>query len=172
MGEREGPTGDVTLQTSMGDITLELYWNEAPRTCKNFYELADKGYYNNVVFHRIIHDFMIQGGDPTGTGRGGESIYGGKFEDEISKALKHTGAGVISMANSGPNTNGSQFFVTLAPTRHLDGKHTVFGRVCSGMDVVKRMGQVRTDQRDRPVESVKILQAHTCSDTNNDMSLA
>ena len=93
----------------------------------NFLELANRGYYNNVTFHRIIKDFMIQGGDPTGTGRGGKSIYGDKFEDEITKQLKHTGAGILSMANSGPNTNGSQFFVTLAPTPWLDGKHTIFG---------------------------------------------
>lgn len=96
-------------------------------TPSNFLELANRGYYNNVTFHRIIKDFMIQGGDPTGTGRGGKSIYGDKFEDEITKQLKHTGAGILSMANSGPNTNGSQFFVTLAPTPWLDGKHTVFG---------------------------------------------
>ena len=93
----------------------------------NFLELANRGYYNGVTFHRIIKDFMIQGGDPTGTGRGGKSIYGDKFEDEITKQLKHTGAGILSMANSGPNTNGSQFFITLAPTPWLDGKHTVFG---------------------------------------------
>eukprot|EP01043_Picozoa_sp_COSAG02_P006955 COSAG02_NODE_204_length_29210_cov_36.596579_3_plen_133_part_00 len=98
--------------------------------CSNFLELANRGYYNNITFHRIIKDFMIQGGDPTGTGRGGKSIYGDKFEDEITKQLKHTGAGILSMANSGPNTNGSQFFVTLAPTPWLDGKHTIFGARC------------------------------------------
>lgn len=100
---------------------------------------------------------MIQGGDPTGTGRGGSSIYGDKFEDEISKELKHTGAGILSMANAGPNTNGSQFFITLAPTPWLDGKHTIFGRVKSGMSVVKRMGLVPTDKEDRPAEELKIL---------------
>ncbi|KAJ2744012.1 hypothetical protein GGI20_003312 [Coemansia sp. BCRC 34301] len=153
----------------MGNISVELYWNEAPKTCKNFYELAAKGYYNGVVFHRIIAGFMIQGGDPTGTGRGGKSIYGGKFEDEITKQLKHTGAGILSMANSGPNTNGSQFFITLAPTPHLDNKHTVFGRVCRGMDVVERMGKVRTDASDRPVESVKII---SCSTGSDEMAVA
>jgi peptidyl-prolyl cis-trans isomerase-like 1 len=102
---------------------------------------------------------MIQTGDPTGTGRGGSSIYGERFEDEISPSLKHTGAGILSMANSGPNTNGSQFFITLAPTPWLDGKHTIFGRVTRGMGVVKRMGLVRTGAEDRPVEEVRIVRA-------------
>ncbi|KAJ2812349.1 Peptidyl-prolyl cis-trans isomerase-like 1 [Coemansia sp. 'formosensis'] len=154
-------SNNIILHTSMGDIAVELYWNETPRTSKNFYALATQGYYNNVVFHRIIPGFMIQGGDPTGTGRGGKSVYGEKFEDETTKKLKHTGAGILSMANSGPNTNGSQFFITLAPTPHLDGKHTVFGRVHKGMDVVERMGKVRTDSSDRPVEPVKILSCST-----------
>ncbi|KAG1827469.1 cyclophilin-like domain-containing protein [Suillus subaureus] len=96
----------VVLETSLGDVQLELYWNHAPRTCQNFAELAKRGYYNGVVFHRIIADFMIQGGDPTGTGRGGTSIYGQKFEDEINPELRFTGAGILAMANSGPNTNG------------------------------------------------------------------
>ncbi|KAK9480842.1 cyclophilin-like domain-containing protein [Lipomyces japonicus] len=143
----------------MGPITIELYYNHAPKTCKNFYELARRGYYNGVIFHRIIPDFMIQGGDPTGTGRGGVSIYGEKFEDEISPELKHTGAGIISMANSGPNTNGSQFFITLAPTQWLDGKHTIFGRVSSGLKIVQRIALVRTGAADRPVEDIKILKA-------------
>lgn len=102
---------------------------------------------------------MVQGGDPTGTGRGGESIYGGKFQDEITRNLKHTGAGVVSMANAGPNTNGSQFFITLKPTPFLDGKHTIFGRVYSGMGVVQRMGMVPTDQDDRPKIPITIHQA-------------
>lgn len=102
---------------------------------------------------------MIQGGDPTGTGRGGQSIYGNKFEDEITRELKHTGAGILSMANAGPNTNGSQFFVTLAPQPHLDGKHTVFGRVYSGLDVIKRLGNVQTDRNDKPTTPVSILTA-------------
>lgn len=129
------------------------------QTCKNFSTLASRSYFNSQIFHRIIPSFMIQTGDPTGTGRGGTSIYGEKFEDEISPLLKHTGAGILSMANSGPNTNGSQFFITLAPTPWLDGKHTIFGRVTRGMGVVKRMGLVQTGKEDRPVEEVKIIKA-------------
>ncbi|KAH8317192.1 hypothetical protein KR074_001075 [Drosophila pseudoananassae] len=144
---------------SMGEITVELYWKHAPNTCRNFAELSRRGYYNNVVFHRIIRDFMIQGGDPTGTGRGGTSIYGAEFGDELHGDLKHTGAGILSMANSGPDTNGSQFFITLAPTQWLDGKHTIFGRVYTGMEVVKRIGMVETDKNDRPVDPLRIVKA-------------
>ncbi|KAI8850598.1 cyclophilin-like domain-containing protein [Chytridium lagenaria] len=151
--------GSVILNTTAGQIEFELYWNHAPKTCKNFYELSKRGYYNNTKFHRIISDFMIQGGDPTATGRGGASIYGEKFEDEIHTELKHTGAGVLSMANSGPNTNGSQFFITLAPTPWLDGKHTIFGRISNGMTVVKRIGLVPTDNTDRPIEDLIIRNA-------------
>ncbi|XP_050519982.1 peptidyl-prolyl cis-trans isomerase-like 1 isoform X3 [Daktulosphaira vitifoliae] len=145
------------IETSMGHITIELYWDHAPETCRNFAELLRRGYYNNTKFHRIIRNFMIQGGDPTGTGRGGTSIYGTQFDDEIHEDLRHTGAGILSMANSGPNTNGSQFFITLAPTQWLDKKHTIFGRIHSGMNVVKKMGMVETDKNDRPVDDVKIL---------------
>jgi len=143
--------------TVKGTITVELYNSHAPETCANFAQLCTRNYYTNTIFHRIIPNFMIQGGDPTGTGRGGSSIYGEKFEDEIHQGLKHTGAGILSMANSGPNTNGSQFFITLAPTPWLDGKHTIFGRVKSGMKVVQRMGMVKTDKEDRPVEDIRIL---------------
>jgi peptidyl-prolyl cis-trans isomerase-like 1 len=142
---------EVVLDTNTGPITVELYWKHAPRTCKNFLELSSRKYYDGTIFHRVIADFMIQGGDPTGTGRGGESIYGHKFEDEIDPSLKHTGAGILSMANSGPNTNGSQFFITLAPTPWLDGKHTIFGRVKEGIKVVQRIGLVQTDGNDRYV---------------------
>ncbi|KAF2809994.1 putative peptidyl prolyl cis-trans isomerase [Mytilinidion resinicola] len=156
---------DVALETSMGVITFELYNNHAPKTCKNFATLAHRGYYNGIVFHRIIPNFMVQTGDPTGTGRGGASIYGEKFEDEIDPALKHTGAGILSMANSGPNTNGSQFFITLAPTPWLDGKHTIFGRVKGGMRVVQRMGMVKTGPEDRPVDELKIVKAKIVEQT-------
>jgi len=153
----------VVLETSMGDIQIELYHLHAPKTCKNFAELAKRGYYNGVIFHRIIQDFMIQTGDPTGTGRGGTSIYGNKFEDEIHPELRFTGAGIIAMANSGPNTNGSQFFLTLGPTPYLDTKHTIFGRVSSGMRVVERLGAVAVNVQDRPVEDVKIHKARIVS---------
>lgn len=123
--------------------------------------LAHAGYYDGTVFHRIVRDFMVQGGDPTGTGRGGESVYGGKFEDEITRNLKHTGAGVVAMANTGePNTNGSQFYVSLKPLPSLDGKHTVFGRIYSGMGVIQRMGMVATDKdTDRPLNPITIHKA-------------
>ncbi|KAK0463599.1 cyclophilin-like domain-containing protein [Desarmillaria tabescens] len=149
----------VVFETSLGDIQFELYFDHAPKTCKNFAELTRRGYYNGVTFHRIVSDFMIQGGDPTGTGRGGTSIYGQKFEDEIHPELRFTGAGILAMANSGPNTNGSQFFITLGPTPYLDNKHTIFGRVSSGMRVVQRLGAVAVDAQDRPREDVKIHKA-------------
>ncbi|POM65880.1 Peptidyl-prolyl cis-trans isomerase ppi1 [Phytophthora palmivora] len=157
------PPTHVVFETTVGEFTMELYTEHAPRTCWNIAELSRRGYYNNTIFHRIIKDFMIQGGDPTGTGRGGESIYGAKFDDEITKELKHTGAGVLSMANSGPNTNGSQFFIALAPTPWLDGKHTVFGRISSGMKVIQRMGLVPTGANDRPREEIHIKRAYPIS---------
>ncbi|KAG0124150.1 cyclophilin-like domain-containing protein [Tuber indicum] len=147
------------IQIKQGSIELELYNDHAPKTCRNFEGLVKRGYYNSCIFHRIIPDFMIQGGDPTGTGRGGSSIYGGKFEDEIHKDLKHTGAGILSMANSGKDTNGSQFFITLAPTPWLDGAHTIFGRVSAGIRIVQRMGMVQRDREDRPVKDVFIIKA-------------
>ncbi|KAK3365427.1 cyclophilin-like domain-containing protein [Podospora didyma] len=150
---------DIAIDTTMGKIVVELYNEHAPKTCENFATLAQRGYYNETIFHRVIKDFMIQGGDPTGTGRGGSSIWGEKFEDEIRPDLKHTGAGILSMANAGPNTNGSQFFITLAPTPWLDGKHTIFGRVKSGMQIVGRMGLVPTDAQDRPETEIRIKEA-------------
>lgn len=149
----------------MGNIQIELYWEHTPRTCRNFAELARRGYYDKTKFHRVIPNFMIQTGDPSGTGKGGSSIYGPMFEDEIHPHLKHTGAGVLSMANSGPNSNGSQYFITLAPCQWLDGKHSIFGRVCKGMQVVKKIGNVQTDiSTDRPTEDVLIIEAQ-CSRT-------
>ncbi|GJQ33169.1 MAG: peptidyl-prolyl cis-trans isomerase [Ignavibacteriaceae bacterium] len=147
----------ATFDTSMGEFEVELFADQTPKTVENFTGLAKKGYYNGVIFHRVIENFMIQGGDPTGTGRGGESIWGPKFNDEIVKDLRHTGPGILSMANAGPNTNGSQFFITLVPTPWLDGKHTVFGKVTSGMDVVESIGSTETLKPfDRPVVDVVI----------------
>jgi len=153
------PFTHVQFETSIGTFVIELYYKHTPRTCYNISALAATGYYNGTIFHRVIRDFMIQGGDPTGTGRGGKSVYGGKFEDEINRNLKHTGAGIVSMANSGPNTNGSQFFITLKSTPWLDGKHTIFGRIYSGMGVIQRMGMVATDKDDRPKTPILVHKA-------------
>jgi len=142
------------IHTNMGTIELELFADKTPKTVENFVGLANKGYYNGVIFHRVIDNFMIQGGDPTGTGRGGQSLWGGKFEDEFVPELKHDSEGILSMANAGPNTNGSQFFITLKATPWLDGRHTVFGKVIKGMDVVKAIGKVQTNQQDRPLKDV------------------
>ena len=142
------------IKTNMGTIEIELFADKTPKTVENFVGLADKGYYKGVIFHRVIKNFMIQGGDPTGTGRGGASFWGGKFEDEFVSDLKFDGAGILAMANAGPNTNGSQFFITLAATPWLDGHHTVFGKVISGMDVVYAIGEVKTAAGDKPINAV------------------
>lgn len=153
---RKGAGRDVAvIETTHGIIEMELFSKAAPKTVKNFIALAEKEYYNGVIFHRVIDGFMIQGGDPTGTGRGGESMYGRTFEDEFVDSLKHSEPGIVSMANRGPNTNGSQFFITLAATPWLNGKHTIFGRVTKGMDVVQAIGKVQTKKPgDRPVKDV------------------
>ncbi len=124
---------EATFKTEKGDFVIELFADKAPKTVNNFVFLARDGFYDNTTFHRVIKGFMAQGGDPTGTGRGGP---GYKFADEFNPVLKHDSAGILSMANAGSNTNGSQFFITYGPTPHLDGKHAVFGKVISGMDVV------------------------------------
>ncbi len=144
----------AVIRTNMGTIELELFEKQTPKTVENFAGLAKNGYYNGVIFHRVIDGFMIQGGDPTGTGKGGESLWGGKFEDEIVPTLRHDSPGILSMANAGPNTNGSQFFITHAATPWLDGKHTVFGKVIGGMDVVYAIGKVPRNQMDRPINDV------------------
>ncbi len=128
----------ATFKTEKGDFVIELFADKAPKTVNNFVFLARDGFYDDTTFHRVIKGFMAQGGDPTGTGRGGP---GYKFADEFHALLKHTGAGVLSMANAGPNTNGSQFFITYGATPHLDGKHAVFGKVISGMDVVNAIAE-------------------------------
>ena len=145
----------ATIQTAMGTIVIELYKDEAPKTVENFITLAKQGFYNGNIFHRVIPSFMIQTGDPTGTGTGGP---GYTFEDEFSPTLRHDGAGVVSMANRGPDTNGSQFFITLAATPWLDGKHTIFGRVVEGQTVVERIAAIERDARDRPKNDVVMKQ--------------
>jgi len=144
----------AVIQTTMGTIELELFADKAVKTAQNFVGLAETKYYNGIIFHRVINNFMIQGGDPAGTGSGGESIWGKPFEDEVKTGLKHSSEGILSMANAGPNTNGSQFFITLKATPWLDGKHTVFGKVISGMEVVKAIGKTKTNQNDKPLIDV------------------
>ncbi|MBI2884577.1 MAG: peptidylprolyl isomerase [Candidatus Omnitrophica bacterium] len=143
----------AVIETSKGRVVVELYPEEAPKTVENFITLANKGFYNGVVFHRVIPGFMVQTGDPTGTGRGGP---GYTFADEISPRLRHDAPGVLSMANAGPNTNGSQFFITLAATPWLDGRHTVFGRVVEGQGVVEAIGAAPRDANDRPLVEIKL----------------
>lgn len=142
----------ATLHTNHGAIALELFADDAPKTVENFVKLARDGFYDGVIFHRVIPDFMVQGGDPTGTGSGGP---GYQFEDEINERKVVRGA--LAMANAGPNTNGSQFFVVTADAcPWLDGLHTVFGRVASGMDVIDKISDLPRDERDRPREEAKI----------------
>ncbi|KAH6934371.1 hypothetical protein HPB50_023740 [Hyalomma asiaticum] len=146
------------IHTSMGDIHLQLFTKECPRTTENFCVHAKEGYYNGHIFHRVIKGFMVQTGDPTGTGTGGESIWGGNFEDEFHPSLKHDRPYTLSMANAGPNTNGSQFFITVIPAPWLDNKHTVFGRVTRGMEVVQNISIVRTSPKtDKPYDDVRIV---------------
>lgn len=143
----------ATFETSMGRFRIELFEDRAPVTTKNFIDLAEKDFYKGVIFHRVIDGFMIQGGDPTGTGRGGP---GYTIKDEFHPTLKHNEAGILSMANAGANTGGSQFFITLAPTPHLDHKHAVFGKVIEGMDVVRSIGKTKVGRNDRPEQDVVI----------------
>ena len=143
----------ATFDTSMGTFKIQLFEDKAPLTTKNFIDLVNKGFYNNLIFHRVIDGFMIQGGDPQGNGMGGP---GYTIKDEFSPDLKHDSAGVLSMANAGPNTGGSQFFITLAPTPHLNNHHAVFGKVIEGLDVVQAIGKVKTDSHDKPQQDVVI----------------
>lgn len=141
----------IKFTTNKGVFVAEMFEDKAPLTTKNFIELVEKGFYDGTIFHRVIDGFMIQGGDPTGTGMGGP---GYKIKDEFGEGLKHDDEGILSMANAGPNTGGSQFFITLAPTPWLNGHHAIFGKVVEGMDVVRLIGVVPTDFRDRPREAV------------------
>lgn len=151
--------GDVVIQmeTTHGTILIKLFPEQTPKTCANFIGLTKKGYYDGIVFHRVIRDFMIQGGDPTGTGRGGESIYGRPFEDEFHPELKNI-HGALSMANSGRNSNGSQFFIVHAKsTPWLDRHHTVFGQVVNGMEIVDTIANEPVDRNDRPLAEAKMI---------------
>ena len=148
------------IETNQGTFEVTLKPEIAPKTCENFSKLVAKGYYDGIVFHRIIKDFMIQGGDPTGTGRGGESAFGKPFEDEVTPAVKFNKQGLLAMANAGPSTNGSQFFITTVETPWLNLKHTIFGEVTKGYDVIKKIEGVKTGLGDRPIEPVKIIKAY------------
>ena len=150
---------NIRFETTQGTIEFKLFDAIAPKACENFRTHVKNGFYDGVVFHRIIEQFMIQGGDPTGTGRGGESIWGRPFEDECKPEVKFDRAGILAMANAGPGTNGSQFFITTVPTPWLHMKHTIFGEVVEGDDVVKKLEAVKKGPGDRPVEEQKIVSA-------------
>ena len=152
-GERKVANHIAVFETSMGEFRVELFEDKAPMTTKNFIDLVEKGFYNGTIFHRVIDGFMIPGGDPTGTGMGGP---GYEIPDEFGEGLKHDSEGILSMANAGPNTGGSQFFITLAPTPWLNGHHAIFGKVIEGMEVVRDIGHVPTSRSDRPLVDVTI----------------
>ena len=145
----------VTLETTLGDIKIELFEKDMPVTAGNFRKLVESGFYDGIIFHRVIKDFMIQGGDPTGSGSGGP---GYSIKDEFGKNNKNN-RGTISMANAGPNTGGSQFFINLVDNNYLDKKHPVFGKVIEGMEVIDTIGNTKTDRDDRPVQKVSIIKA-------------
>ncbi len=150
----------VVLETSQGNIELTLKPDVAPKACENFTSLVEKGYYNGTIFHRVIKDFMIQGGDPTGTGRGGSSIWGKPFADEVTPKVSFDKTGLLAMANAGPGTNGSQFFITTVQTPWLSMHHTIFGEVTSGYDIVKKLESVPVGAGDKPVKEQKIIKAY------------
>jgi peptidylprolyl isomerase len=149
----------IVLETNQGVIELELKPEIAPKACENFEKLVRKGYYDGIIFHRVIPNFMIQSGDPTGTGAGGESIFGKSFPDECTSKCLFTKKGLLAMANRGPNTNGSQFFITTVATSWLNGRHTIFGEVISGYEVVTKIEHTKT-RMDRPIEEQKIIRAY------------
>jgi cyclophilin family peptidyl-prolyl cis-trans isomerase len=146
----------VRLKTTLGDMDLEIFQDKAPKTSKNFLDLVGKGFYTNLLFHRVIPGFMIQGGCPKGDGTGGP---GYQIPDEFHPELKHTGPGILSMANAGPNTGGSQFFITLAATKWLDGKHAIFGKVVGGQEIVEKIAGVARDRNDKPRTPIVIQSA-------------
>ncbi|MDD5745746.1 MAG: peptidylprolyl isomerase [Candidatus Omnitrophica bacterium] len=150
----------VVLETTQGNIEVALMDDVAPKTCENFIKLVEKGYYDGIIFHRVIENFMIQGGDPTGTGRGGQSVWGKPFGDEVRKDVGFDRKGILAMANAGPNTNGSQFFITTKATPWLNMKHTIFGEVVSGYDTVEKIEKTPTGPADKPVADQKIIRAY------------
>jgi peptidylprolyl isomerase len=150
----------IVLETNQGIIEIELMPKVAPKACENFTKLVERGYYNGLIFHRVIKGFMIQSGDPTGTGRAGESIWGEPFEDEVSPEVKFDRPGILAMANAGPDTNGSQFFITTAQTPWLNMRHTIFGRVSLGYDTVEKIENTATGASDRPITEQKIIKAY------------
>ncbi len=149
----------IQIETTQGVIEVKLYPDVAPKACENFATHVENGYYDGIVFHRIIPDFMLQCGDPTGTGRGGESIWGKNFEDECTPERSFDKTGILAMANAGPGTNGSQFFITTAKTPWLNMRHTIFGEVTEGYDIVQAIEGVETDGMDKPLEEQKIIKA-------------
>ena len=159
-GAKSSGGSRAVIATDKGEIEIELFQNEAPKAVENFRLLAEHGYYDGLTFHRIVKGFMIQGGDPQGDGKGGESAWGGTFEDEINpaSAIYRRGyrRGIVAMANSGPNTNGSQFFITVGPAPHLNGKHTIFGSVVEGLDVAVKISEVPVGPANRPRSDVMI----------------
>mmetsp|Transcript_34231 Transcript_34231/g.57489 ORF Transcript_34231/g.57489 Transcript_34231/m.57489 type:complete len:161 (-) Transcript_34231:470-952(-) len=144
----------VTLHTNLGDLKLEVFCDLVPRTAENFIALCASGYYDKTIFHRNIKGFAIQGGDPTGTGKGGESIWGKHFPDEFNETLKHNARGMLSMANSGPNTNGSQFFITYSKQPHLNNSYTIFAKVIHGYETLDSMEKAPVDAKDRPTAPI------------------
>jgi len=151
----------VVLETTQGNIEIKLMPGVAPKTCKNFIGLIKEGFYDGIIFHRVIKNFMIQTGDPSGTGSGGRSIWGGPFEDEVKDTIRFDDKfGVVAMANAGPNTNTSQFFITTVPTPWLNMRHTIFAEVISGYDVVQKIEETPTDAMDRPIQEQKIIRAY------------
>lgn len=150
----------VVLETTQGAIEIRLMPEIAPKACENFVGLIEKGYYDGLIFHRVIKGFMVQGGDPTGTGSGGKSLWGKPFNDEVSPEAKFDKPGLLAMANAGPNTNGSQFFITTAKAPWLDMKHTIFGEIVSGYDVVEKIENAPTGKFDKPKVEQKIIKAY------------
>jgi peptidylprolyl isomerase len=147
----------IVMETTEGTIEITLKPQIAPKACENFMKLIEKKYYDGVIFHRVIKQFMVQGGDPKGTGMGGTSIWGRPFEDELSRAVVFDKPGILAMANSGPHTNGSQFFITTAPTPWLNQRHTIFGEVTKGYDILQKIEATETDRMDRPKKEQKII---------------